>query len=380
MNFTSTWRRWIHAILASSKASVLVNGSPSKEFSCQRGLRQGDPLSPFLFVIAMEAWSCILRKANEVGIFHGMQLPNNGSLISHFLFADDVIIISQGNENSFRNIGRSLRGFYLISGLKVNLEKSSLYGLGWGNSDLLSMASIIHCKVGDFPLTYLGLKVGANMNLKKNWDPVVDIFRARLSNWKAKTLSMGGRVTLIKSVLESLPIYYFSLYRAPSGVIDSLERIRRSFLWGGKEDRHGIPWVAWETVTLPKDKGGLGITSLKYSNMAMLAKWWWRFKNEKHSLWWNVIWSLHHSTRSWNPLPVKLSSCGVWRNIFKVSDDFNKVNIDLNCLFIGVLGKGDRIRFWLDPWATEVPFKVTGSNLELVLEVEERAVVAARAC
>lgn len=128
------------------------------------------------------------------------------------------------------------------------------------------------------PFSYLGLQVGANMNLCKNWLPVLEAFRSRLSSWKAKTLSIGGRVTLIKSVLEALPIYYFSLYRAPNQVIQSLEKMMRSFLWGGDENKRKINWLSWEVVTRPKEKGGLGIMPLKVVNLAMLSKWWWRFE------------------------------------------------------------------------------------------------------
>lgn len=192
----------------------------------------------------MEAWSGIIKKAVSCRIFEGLQLPNNGPIVSHFLFADDVIVIEKWSEMNVRNISRLLRGFYLISGLRVNLLKSSLYGVGTVPDELSNMALILKCKVGTSPFTYLGLTVGANMNLVKNWKPpVIDAFKKRLMNCKAKTLSIGGRVTLIKSVLESLPTYFFSLYRAPAQVINELERIRKQFLWGGSDNINKIHWV-----------------------------------------------------------------------------------------------------------------------------------------
>lgn len=109
--------------------------------------------------------------------------------------------------------------------------------------DLTYLASILHCQATSLLFKYLGLPVGANMALARNWQPVIDKFQARLSIWKAKTLSFGERITLIKLVLNNLPIYYFSIFKAPSGVIDSLEKIRRMFLWGGNESNNKICWI-----------------------------------------------------------------------------------------------------------------------------------------
>ncbi|KAJ0572302.1 hypothetical protein HanLR1_Chr06g0199401 [Helianthus annuus] len=118
------------------------------------------------------------------------------------------------------------------------------------------MANSLGCRVGSFPFKHLGLQVGANMNLVKNWQPVVEIFKKRLAIWKAKTLSFGGKLTLIKSVLNALPTYYFSLYRAPECVINQLERLRREFLWGITPERGKMSLVAWDNVMTPKDLGG----------------------------------------------------------------------------------------------------------------------------
>lgn len=124
----------------------------------------------------------------------------------------------------------------------------------------------------------LGVPVGANMALKKHWRPIIDKFQARLSTWKAKNLSFGGRLTLIKSVLNSLPTYYLSLFKAPSGIIEDLEKLRRRFLWGGDDSKRKIHWVSWSKVVASKKDGGLGVGSLKAHNLALLAKWWWRLK------------------------------------------------------------------------------------------------------
>ncbi|KAJ0503263.1 putative RNA-directed DNA polymerase [Helianthus annuus] len=225
MKFPNRWRAWIMATLRTARASVLVNGSPTREFECTRGLRQGDPLSPFLFVIVMEALTGIMKKATSAGLFNGIKVTNEGPYLSHLIYADDVVFIGEWSIVNVNNLRRILRCFYLASGLKVNLDKCSIYGVGVNEGEVEAMAQVLKCRKGTFPFKHLGLLVGANMNLARNWKPVIDTFKNRLSLWKAKTLSYGGRITLIKSVLNALPTYYLSLFKAPVKVIDALDRI-----------------------------------------------------------------------------------------------------------------------------------------------------------
>ncbi|GJV25153.1 putative RNA-directed DNA polymerase [Tanacetum coccineum] len=262
MGFSLNWRNWIHACLKSAFALVLVNGSPTKEFKLKKGLRQGDPLSHFLFIIAVEALNVALLEATNNNIFHGIKLGKDNIPISHLQFADDAFIMGSWSLINAKNLSRILTCFHLASGLKVNFSKSKRYGIGVSNHELSSLASKIRCLASQFPCIYLGLPIGAKMSRCLNWNPLIDRFYKCLSKWKSKTLSFGGRLTLLKSVLGSLGVYYFSTFKAPKNIISKLE-------------------------------GGLGIGSLKASNHSLLAKWWWRFLNEDNALWSKVIHSIH---------------------------------------------------------------------------------------
>ncbi|KAJ0805669.1 putative RNA-directed DNA polymerase [Helianthus annuus] len=357
MGFPYKWREWIMDILSSARASVLVNGSPTMEFDCARGLRQGDPVSPFLFLIAMEALSGIMKKASEVGLFQGIRCSNFGMTLTHFLYADDVVFLGEWSTLNVLNLRRILRCFYLSSGLKVNLSKCSLYGVGVEEAGVVSLANILRCKAGSFPFKYLGLYVGANMNLVRNWKPIVDLFKSRLSIWKAKKLSYGGRIALLKSVLSSLPTYFFSLYRAPVQVLNQLERLRRTFFWGGSDEVSKMAWMAWEHVVAPLDYGGLGFGTLRDANLAMLAKWWWRFKTDRNGLWRKVVWSIHNSSRSWNPIPTKVSIAGPWKQIFGISLVLSRLGVDITKSIKGVVRGGAEVAFWVDTWAVSEPLQ-----------------------
>ncbi|KAM0052343.1 hypothetical protein Hdeb2414_s0007g00247151 [Helianthus debilis subsp. tardiflorus] len=120
------------------------------------------------------------------------------------------------------------------------------------------------------------------MNRINHWNSILDTFDKRLSIWKASTLSIRG-LALLKSVMETLPTYFFSLFKAPCKIIDQLKAKRRQFFRGGNEDKHKMSWVSWKVITSPIKEGGLGLTSLKEANIALLSKWWWGFKNEPNA-------------------------------------------------------------------------------------------------
>nr|GEW69935.1 RNA-directed DNA polymerase, eukaryota [Tanacetum cinerariifolium] len=123
----------------------------------------------------------------------------------------------------------TLRCFFLLSDLSINLKKSQLLGVGIPDSQVLEAATLIGCSVLHTPFKYLGIMVGENMSSIRAWDETVNKLKLRLSSWKLKTLSIGGRLTLLKSVLGSTPIYNMSLFKVPKTVLKSMESIRRNF-------------------------------------------------------------------------------------------------------------------------------------------------------
>lgn len=353
MNFSSKWRGWVMSIVRNSRASVLVNGSPTYEFSCECGLRQGDPLSPFLFIIAMEGLSCIMKRASLLGAFHGIRVADSGPLLSHFMYADDVVFCGEWSIFNALNLRRLLRGFFLVTGLKISSKKSCLYGVGVDDNEVSQLAMMIRCSPGRLPFNHLGVPIACNMNLVRNWNVVIEKFQKRLSRWKAKSLSYGGRITLLKSVLSSLPLYYFSIYRAPIQVVDSLERLRRIFFWGGTEDVDKMSWLAWEKVVAPIEYGGVGLGSLRDANLGLLSKWWYRFKENQGALWRKVVWSIHATGRGWNYMPMKASIGGTWKQIANIPSLLGRLNVDVQQIVKGKLKSGDTILFWHDVWLSD---------------------------
>ncbi|XP_071687322.1 uncharacterized protein [Rutidosis leptorrhynchoides] len=229
--FGDTWCRWIMGCLNSARTSVLVNGSPTREFSIERGLRQGDPLSPFLFLIVMEGLHLTFQRAMEINFIRGVSVGANRIHLSHFLYADDDIILSRWSRQDLKRILTILEIFYLVSGLRINVSKSQIFGVRVEEADLNMFAAITGCRAGSFPNMYLGIPIGTK-NLVSNWGTLVDKFRAKLSGWKASLISSGGRLTLLKSVMGSLGIYLFSLFKCPETILKQLESFSARFFLG----------------------------------------------------------------------------------------------------------------------------------------------------
>ncbi|GKA92070.1 RNA-directed DNA polymerase, eukaryota, reverse transcriptase zinc-binding domain protein [Tanacetum coccineum] len=185
LEFGYKWCSWIKACLSSSRAYILVNGSPTSEFSINRGLRHGDSLSPFLFILVMEGLHNAFAEAVGNGLISGININNSTINISHLFFADDVIITTDWNARDLENIIRVLYVFYLASGLKINIHKSNIYSIGVNEEEYSNMASNADCIAGNIPFNYLGLPIGSNMKSIASWKMLVDRFHLRLSTLKA---------------------------------------------------------------------------------------------------------------------------------------------------------------------------------------------------
>lgn len=126
------------------------------------------------------------------------------------------------------------------------------------------------------------------------WKPALVKIQNKLASWKAKLLSRAGRLTLIKSVLNSLPIYFMSMFKMPKAVALSIVKMQRRFFWGvSNHDRMATPTVKWDWIELPKNLGGLGVGNIMYKNLTLLFKWWWRFSESNNVLWKRILMSVH---------------------------------------------------------------------------------------
>ncbi|XP_071728713.1 uncharacterized protein [Rutidosis leptorrhynchoides] len=334
MGFGDKWVKWIEACFKSATVSILVNGSPTSEFTLEKGIRQGDPLSPYLFIIVGEGLNFLAKSACNQGFIKGVEIGADKILLSHLQYTDDTIFIGKWCKRNVSNVMKLLECFERSSGLKVNASKSVLYGIGASNEETEMVASRWGCSTGTLSFKYLGLPVWQKMNKLNDWKPVVDKIQKRLANWKCRSMSFGGRLTPLKSALSSLPLY-FSLFRAPSCVINLLESMRRKVLLG----RVGV---------------------------------------ERDALWVNIIKSIYGREGGLG-VASQLSSNSAWSHIINLGSTFSNIGIMLNQCFVKEIGDGSNTLFWEDLWCGNQHFRDRFSRL-YQLESRKQASVGERIC
>jgi hypothetical protein len=332
--------------------SILVNGSPTEEINIKRGLKQGDPLAHFLFLLVAEGLDGLMKRAVELNRFKGFRIGNQGVVVSHLQYADDTLCIGEPTLENLWTLKAILRSFEMVSGLKVNFWKSSLLGVNVSNDFLRLAAAFLNSRVGSVPFKYLGHPVGANIRRMATWDPLISSLRKRLGSWSNKFVSLGGRIVLLNSVLNAIPIFYLSFLKLPVQVWKTIKRIQRDFLWGSRGGSKRVNWVKWEVICKLKRLGGLSVRDLRVVNINLLTKWHWRFLNGGNSLWQEVIRGKYRDEVmgkvDWGVDNIPWYSSLWWKDLCSTG-----VNLDTNWFGRSVkrkLGNGMNSSFWVDVW------------------------------
>ena len=343
-----------------ASASILLNGSPSPPFKLHRGLRQGDPLSPFLFDLVVEILSLVFQKAISMNLWEGIDVGSKEGLkISHLQYADDTILFCPPKIEYLLNIKKVLILFQLASGLQVNFHKSSIMGIHVDDSWLNFAADCLLCKTGTIPFIYLGLPIGGSSSRLNLWDPIIARMEKKLALWKGRLLSLAGHLTLIKAALSSLPIYFMSIFPIPKGVIEKINKIQQAFLWCGSADKSPRALISWKIIELPKLLGGLSVGNLLHRNLALLFKWVWRYFCEPKALWRTVIREKYGYSDTFTIHDLfTLSKGGPWKNI--CNSILNSSDLH-NILFSKIkmrVGNGASTLFWHEIWLCNLPLKV----------------------
>ena len=273
--------------------------------------------------------------------------------LKHLQFADDTLIFSPKSSTCITNYFRILDFFAIMSGLSLNYSKSCF--ISWNSADhdwAKDIARSVGCLHSTPPFTYLGFPLGAHMNTCSAWKPVVKKIENRLASWKAKILSRVGRLTLIKSVLNSLPVYYMSLFKMPKAIALKIVKLERRFFWGGTTgEKLGCPMVKWSDIELPKEMGGLGVGNIMHKNLILLFKWWWRFSESDNTLWKRILHSAHEisGTKASSETFSKMRE-GSWSYLLSNDSDTSKIRSIIEEGMIISVGNGNSVHFWHDRW------------------------------
>lgn len=257
---------WIMVCVSIPSYSLKVNGEILGFFKDERGLRQGDPISPFLFVICMEYLSKSLNCAclhNDFN-FH----PKCERLkISHLAFADNLMIFTRGDYMSVQIICDVLMAFSEALGLKTNSLKSSIFLARLNDFDRNAIIDLTGFTVGSMPFRYLGVLLSGVYLKIANYAPLIDKVSKTLLTWVGLNLSYAGRLEVISLVVQEIESFWLGVVSVSATVLDRITSLCRRFLWGRNSAR-----VAWSTMCLNKKQGGLGLGDTRRWNDALLSK------------------------------------------------------------------------------------------------------------
>lgn len=245
VGLSDRWVSWIIQCVAGPSMRLLWNGEKTEPFKPARGLRQGDPLSPYLFVLCMERLCHLIEDAVGAKIWKPIQLSRGGPKLSHICFADDLILFAEASVAHIRVIRRVLERFCNASCQKVSLEKSKIF---FSKNVVLDLSNRITSERGIQSThdlgKYLGMSILHKRINKDMFSEVIGRVSSRLAGWKGKMLSRAGRITLTKAVLSSTPVHSMSNIQLPVSTLNALDKLSRDFIWGSTSEQRKQHLVA----------------------------------------------------------------------------------------------------------------------------------------
>ncbi|XP_031475549.1 uncharacterized protein LOC116247511 [Nymphaea colorata] len=344
LGFSQVWISKLMTTVKTTSYSLLINGHEGRRFGSKRGVKQGDPLSPYLFIMAME----MVSRGWKSQVMHTKialpRAPRAMEKISSIMFADDVLIFCKAISHSLQR-----KKFFFVemestSGLKINPSKSKIIFCNVHESDQPSLAAILNWEIANLPLKYLGLPLLSGCLTEEICRVLTDKFDKKLSNWKMTSLSYSGRLCLIKHNLQSLPVFWMQSVSLPRAVIQKLKASMARFLWADNPiGTHKYRWKAWSTLCRPKEEGGVGLKKLEAMNASLLAKRVCQLVNT-NSLAWN--WCKNRylgSVKSLWSLKKPWTGSYFWKSLgwawTKIEDKI-----------AWTIENGQSALFWLDKW------------------------------
>lgn len=268
MGFGGLLTTFLQATYESASSAVLINGRMSSSFLLARSVRQGCPLSPLLFIIAIDSLSRIIEEDTASGLLQGVHIPEAHVHISHSLFADDLTMFLRAEMRFINHCKALFQSFGLASGLFVEWTKTkaafiscrplpiAFLGLGW-TWETQSSASKL-----------LGIHMAQAISEELMTDFVTSRLQQDLSRWRKRPTSLMGRVTIVNHLILSKLWYTLTVWTGSMWTLENLQRAVVQFIWQGQN-----PWgrsrVNLETLIKPKSDGGLGLISIPHQVRAL---------------------------------------------------------------------------------------------------------------
>ncbi|VFQ94486.1 unnamed protein product, partial [Cuscuta campestris] len=289
--------------VSSASSSIMVNGDSHGFFPSQRGLRQGDPMAPTLFLFCIEYFSRLLNKRAKVGGFNYHK--DCAALgITHLAFADDLMLFSRGDSHSVQVLMDALDHFSRVSGLTLNPTKSNIFLSGKYTDVSQNILDLAPFPRGQLPVRYLGLPLASQRISESDFAPLFKTVDGFLSKWSTLKLSYAGRLELIRAVVQGVQSFWLLAFPVQKYVLDRIISMCRDFLWGSK-----LAKVAWVDICKPREEGGLGLKDANTWNNALLCKLLWNLAAKNDTLWVKWVHNVYiQGENLWQWQPMKRHS------------------------------------------------------------------------
>lgn len=320
-------------------------------------------MSPMLFNLVADTLAKIMERAAAQGKIKGVLSHLIPEGITHIQYADDTILMAEGDDNSILHLKFILYCFEWLSGLKINYHKSEVYFFGANEDEQTRIANMLNCQIGTLPIRYLGIKISDVKLGKSAFAELYDKIAKMIPPWKGKKFFFGRKTNLTNSCLTSLPIFTMDFYLLPLGTHRKMDSMRAKFYWQGAGEEFRYHMMRWTAVCRPKDFGGLGIINTQVPNECLMTNWFWKIFNQKESLWVRIL-SVKYMRKGFDFYKSKdTKDSQFWKSLHKVKHLFKWGEVHH-------VGDGKLTQFWGDVWLTPSPLRLCFPRLFNICEDE----------
>lgn len=347
LGFAPVWIDTVMKCVTQVRYAVRVNGCLTDPVIPTRGIRQGDPISPYLFLLCTEGLSCLLKKKEDDGTLKGLRNGRLGPSISHLLFADDSIFFARSDQRTVQALKSTLQLYCDGSGQKINFSKSSVFfGSHCPENIGDTVKAILEIENEALNKSYLGMPTDVGRS-------PVDIFKflpervwKSINGWTGRPISRAGKEVLLKACVQSIPTFVMSCFRIPVSTCERMRKFIADAWWGVEQGKKKMHWRSWDWLSSPKFLGGLGFRDLQLFNQAMLGKQGWRLLTNPDSFCARVLKGRYFPTTDFWHAPCPRSSSYTWRSILH-----GKKLLELGVLWR--IGNGKSVQICRDRWVAE---------------------------